>query len=130
MLNRASVAVRGGRAADALPELGRLVRGGVVSPYVGRARATRGAALLATGKPAEAERDFQAALGQGETGVAQLGLGSASFARGQWDQAARLFAEARDAGTGPVADAAGYRLPAVLFHQRKIDAVQQGAPPT
>ena len=129
MLNRAILAVRGGRAADTLPELGRLVNRGVVSPYVGRARATRGAALLATGKPAEAERDFQAALGQGETGVAQLGLGSASFARGQWDQAARLFAEARDAGTGPVADAAGYGLAAVLFNQRKIDEFKQVATP-
>src|SRR6266404_4161379 len=129
MLNRAILAVRGGRAADTLPELGRLVNRGVVSPYVGRARAARGAALLATGKPAEAERDFQAALGQGETGVAQLGLGSASFARGQWDQAARLFAEARDAGTGPVADAAGYGLAAVLFNQRKIDEFKQVATP-
>jgi TolA-binding protein len=129
MLNRAILAVRGGRAADTLPELGRLVNRGVVSPYVGRARATRGAALLATGKPAEAERDFQAALGQGETGVAQLGLGSASFARGQWDQAARQFAEARDAGTGPVADAAGYGLAAVLFNQRKIDEFKQVATP-
>jgi TolA-binding protein len=129
MLNRAILAVRGGRAADTLPELGRLVNRGVVSPYVGRARATHGAALLATGKPAEAERDFQAALGQGETGVAQLGLGSASFARGQWDQAARQFAEARDAGTGPVADAAGYGLAAVLFNQRKIDEFKQVATP-
>jgi tetratricopeptide (TPR) repeat protein len=128
-LNRAILAVRGGRAADTLPELGRLVNRGVVSPYVGRARATRGAALLATGKPAEAERDFQAALGQGETGLAQLGLGSASFARGQWDQAARQFADARDAGAGPVADAAGYGLAAVLFNLRKIDEFKQVATP-
>ena len=128
-LNRAILAVRAGRAADTLPELGRLVNRGVVSPYVGRARATRGAALLATGKPAEAERDFQAALGQGETGLAQLGLGSASFARGQWDQAARQFADARDAGAGPVADAAGYGLAAVLFNLRKIDEFKQVATP-
>jgi len=75
MLNRAILAVRGGRAADALPELGRLVQRGAVSPYVARARVTRGAALLVTGKPADAERDFQAALGLGETGVAYLGMG-------------------------------------------------------
>jgi tetratricopeptide (TPR) repeat protein len=129
MLNRAILAVRGGRAADSLPELTRLVNRGAVSPYVGRARATRGAALLATGKPADAERDFQAALGSGETGLAQLGLGSASFARGQWDQAARQFAEARDAGAGPVADAAGYGLAAVLFNQRKIEEFKQAATP-
>ena len=129
MLNRAILAVRGGRAADTLPELTRLVNRGAVSPYVGRARATRGAALLATGKPADAERDFQAAFGSGETGLAQLGLGSASFARGQWDQAARQFAEARDAGAGPVADAAGYGLAAVLFNQRKIEEFKQAATP-
>jgi TolA-binding protein len=129
MLNRAILAVRGGRAADTLPELTRLVNRGAVSSYVGRARATRGAALLATGKPADAERDFQAALGSGETGLAQLGLGGASFARGQWDQAARQFAEARDAGAGPVADAAGYGLAAVLFNQRKIEEFKQAATP-
>jgi TolA-binding protein len=128
-LNRAILAVRGGRAADTLPELGRLVNRGVVSPYVGRARAARGAALLATGKPVDAERDFQAALGLGETGIAQVGLGSASFARGQWDAAARQFAEARDAGTGPVEAAAGYGLAAVLFNQRKIEEFKQVATP-
>ena len=128
-LNRAILAVRGGRAADALPELGRLVNRGVVSPYVGRARSARGAALLATGKPADAERDFQAALGLGETGIAQVGLGSASFARGQWDAAARRFAEARDADTGPVGVAAGYGLAAVLFNQRKIEEFKQVATP-
>ncbi len=128
-LNRAILAVRGGRAADTLPELGRLVNRGVVSPYVGRARSARGAALLATGKPADAERDFQAALGLGETGIAQVGLGSASFARGQWDAAARQFAEARDAGTGPVEAAAGYGLAAVLFNQRKIEEFKQVATP-
>lgn len=128
-LNRAILAVRGGRAADTLPELGRLVNRGAVSPYVGRARAARGAALLATGKPAEAERDFQAALGLGETGIAQVGLGSASFARGQWDAAARQFGAARDAGTGPVEAAAGYGLAAVLFNQRKIDEFKQVATP-
>jgi tetratricopeptide (TPR) repeat protein len=129
VLNRAILAVRGGRAADTLPELGRLVQRGAVSPYMGRARATRGAALLATGKPAEAERDFQAAVGLGETGLAHLGLGSASFARQQWDPAAREFAEARDAGAGPVAVAASYGLAAVLFNQRKTAEFKQVATP-
>ncbi|HSE06127.1 MAG TPA: tetratricopeptide repeat protein, partial [Methylomirabilota bacterium] len=128
MLNRAILAVRGGRAADALPELGRLVQRGPVSPYVARARVTRGAALLATGKPVEAERDFQAALGLGETGVAQLGLGSVDFARQQWDAAASDFAAARDAG-GAVGAAASYGLAAVLFNQRKTGEFKQVAIP-
>ncbi len=129
MLNRAILAVRGGRSADALPELGRVVNRGAASPYVGRARAARGAALLATGKPADAERDFQSALNLGEAGIAQVGLGAASFAAGQWDQAARRFAEARDAGTGPIDSAASYGLAAVLFNQRKIDDFKRVAAP-
>jgi TolA-binding protein len=128
ILNRAILAVRGGRAADALPELGRLVQRGAVSPYVARARVTRGAALLATGKPADAERDFQAALPLGETGVAYLGMGSADFARRQWDAAARNFAAARDAGGGAAA-AASYGLAAVLFNQRKTGEFKQVATP-
>jgi TolA-binding protein len=129
MLNRAILAVRGGRAADALPELGRLVQRGAVSPYVARARVTRGAALLATGKPADAERDFQAALGLGETGVAHLGMGTADFARQQWDAAVRDFVAARDTGAGPVSTAASYGLAAVLFNQRRIDEFKQAATP-
>ena len=128
-LNRSILSMRAGRGADALPELTRVVNRGAVSPYVGRARAARGAALLATGKPAEAERDFQSALNLGEAGIAQLGLGGASFAAGQWDQAARRFAEARDAGTGPIDAAASYGLAAVLFNQRKIDEFKQVATP-
>jgi TolA-binding protein len=127
-LNRAILAVRGGRAADALPELGRLVQRGSVSPYVGRARATRGAALLATGKPADAERDFQSALSLGETGIAYLGLGSADFARQQWDAAIRDLGNARDAG-GPIGAAASYGLAAVLFNQRKTAEFKQMAAP-
>ncbi len=129
ILNRAILAVRGGRAADALPELGRIVQRGAVSPYVARARVTRGAALLATGKPADAERDFQAALGLGETGVAHLGMGSADFARQQWDAAVRDFVEARDAGAGPVSAAANYALAAVLFNQRRTEEFKQAATP-
>ena len=127
VLNRAILAVRGGRAADALPELGRLVQRGTVSPYVARARVTRGAALLATGKPADAERDFQAALGLGETGVAHLGMGTADFARQQWDGAVRDFVQARDAGAGPVSAAASYGLAAVLFNQRRTEEFKQAA---
>jgi TolA-binding protein len=128
MLNRAILSVRAGRGADALPELGRLVQRGPVSPYVGRARATRGVALLAAGKPAEAERDFQAAVTAGETGVAYLGLGSADFARQQWDAAARDFSNARDAG-GAVTGAANYGIAAVLFNQRKTAEFKQLATP-
>lgn len=127
-LNRAILAVRGGRATDALPELGRLVQRGPVSPYVARARVTRGAALLAIGKPADAERDFQAAQNLGETGVAQLGMGNADFARQQWDGAARDFAAARDAG-GPTAAAGAYGVAAVLFNQRKTAEFKQAATP-
>lgn len=129
MLNRAILAVRGGRAADAMPELSRLVQRGAVSPYAGRARVARGAGLLATGKPAEAARDFQAALSVGETGLAYLGRGSAGLARQQWDAALRDFTEARDASGGAVGTAASYGIAAAYFNQRKIAEFKQVATP-
>jgi TolA-binding protein len=60
--------------------------------------------------------------------VAYLGMGSADFARRQWDAAARNFAAARDAGGGAAA-AASYGLAAVLFNQRKTGEFKQVATP-
>src|SRR4029450_13109608 len=111
-----------------LTEACRRVRRGSLSRYVSRARVTRGAALLATGKPADAERDFQSGLSLGETGVAYLGRGSADLARQQWDAAIRDFTNARDAG-GPVTGAANYGLAAVLLNQRKTAEFTQMATP-
>lgn len=124
-LNRAILALRAGRAADTLGDLGRLVQRAAVSPYVGRMRAARGVALVATGKPGPAERDFQAALSQGDAAVAHLGLGTVAFEGGQWEAAAREYARARDAATGPMTAAAEYGLAAALFNQGKTGDFKQ-----
>lgn len=126
-LDRVILAIRAGQGKDMVSDLSRLISRGSASPYLGRMRLARGVAQLAAGKPDDARGDFRAALGQGEDALAHLGLGSAAFERGQWDDAARQFAEARDAATGPAAAAAEYGLAAVNFNQGKIPEFKQFA---
>jgi tetratricopeptide (TPR) repeat protein len=125
ILNRAVLALNAGRAGDALPELGLLIQRAPLSPYMGRVRLAKGVALLALGRAAEAQPDFQAALGAGEEALAHLGLGVVAFERVEWEAAAREFAEARAAGSGPVAAIADYGLAAAAFNQRKTDEFKQ-----
>ena len=120
-LNRAILAIRAGRGASVLGELTELIRGAPLSPYMGRMRLAHGVVLSATGKDAEAERDFKAAQAQGEGAVANLGLGRVAFERGQWEDAEREFVEARDSGTGAVAASAEYGIAATLWNQGKMD---------
>ena len=120
-LDRAILALRAGRGKEVADDLTRLVQRGSSSAYLGRMRVARGVALLASGKPGDAQRDFRIALGQGEDALARLGLGVLAFARSQWEEAGREFAEARDAASGPAAVAAEYGLAAVNFNQGKTE---------
>ena len=120
-LNRAILAIRAGRGASVLSELSELIRSAPLSPYIGRMRLARGVVLSSTGKAVEAERDFQAAQGQGEGAVASLGLGRVAFEREQWEEAEREFVEARDTGAGAVAASAEYGIAATLWNQGKMD---------
>jgi TolA-binding protein len=120
-LDRAILALRAGRGKEVADDLTRLVQRGSSSAYLGRMRVARGVALLASGKPGDAQRDFRIALGQGEDALARLGLGVLAFARSQWEEAGREFAEARDAASGPAAVAAEYGLAAVTFNQGKTE---------
>jgi TolA-binding protein len=120
-LNRAVLAIRAGRGAAVLGDLSELIRSAPLSSYMGRMRLARGVVLSATGKTAEAERDFKAAQVQGEGALANLGLGRVAFERGQWEDAEREFVEARDAGTGAVAAAAEYGIAATLWNQGKTE---------
>jgi TolA-binding protein len=120
-LNRAILAIRAGRGLAVLGELTELIRSSPLSPYMGRMRLARAVVLSATGKAAEAERDFKAAQAQGEGALANLGLGRIAFERGQWEEAEREFVEARDAGTGAVAAAAEYGIAATLWNQGKTE---------
>ncbi len=127
ILNRAILAINGDRSAEALPELSLLAERVPLSPYIGRVRLARGVALLGMGRPAEAQPDFRAGLGQGDDALAHLGLGVVAFERVEWDGAAREFAEARDAGSGAVAVIAEYGLAASAFNGRKPDVFKRFA---
>lgn len=124
-LNRAILAIRAGHGKDAVSDLGRLTSRGSASPYLGRMRLARGMARLAAGDANDARGDFRAALGQGDDALAHLGLGNVAFARAQWDEAAREYADARNASTGSAAVAAEYGLAAVNFNQGKIAEFKQ-----
>lgn len=115
LLDRAVLALRAGRAPDALRDLRGLESESSMSPYLGPVRAARGAALTAMGQPAEAEAEFRAAMAAGEDDMGHLGLGRIAYDRRQWDEAAREFAAARDGGAGPVSAAAEYGLAATAF---------------
>jgi len=128
-LNRAILAINGGNAANALPELALVADRAPLSPYIGRVRLAKGAALLALGRLTEAQSDFQAALAQGDDVVSRLGLGVVAFARADWDAAAREFTAARDAGSGAVTATAEYGLAAATFNAGKKDQFKQQAPP-
>src|SRR5438445_555518 len=118
-LNRAILLLRAGKGAGTVGDLTTLVRRAPLSPYIGRMRLARAAALMADGKPEEATRELTAALAQGESAVAHLGLGRIAFDRKQWDEAEREFVEARDGGTTPIVAAAEYGIAAGLWNQGK-----------
>src|SRR5262249_59153002 len=77
-------------------------------PLLGRAHAALGATLLATGRPADAAREFAAAQREGVGDLAGLGLGAVALAERRFDDATKSFTEARDQGSAPIAKAAGY----------------------
>ena len=120
-VNRAILALNAGRPTDALSELNRIGVSGSSSPYLGRARAAKGIAFVASKQMVAAEPELKSALGQGDDALCHLGLGVIAFGRGQWDVAGREFAEARDAGAGRIAAAAEYGLAAVALNQGKTD---------
>ncbi len=120
-LNRAILLIGAGRAGTVLPELSRLVERAPLSSYGPRMRVARGIALLTERQSTDAERDFRAAVGQGEDALARLGLGVVALERGQWEEASRQFAEARDAGPGGTVVTAEYGLAAAAFNQRKLE---------
>ncbi|MBI2156806.1 MAG: tetratricopeptide repeat protein, partial [Candidatus Rokubacteria bacterium] len=116
-LNRAILMLRMGEARAAVPELRDWIARAPFPPLLGRAHAALGAALLATGAPAEAQRSFTLAQLEGVGPLAALGLGSVGLLQQQWDAAAGALTEARDGGTPAVAAAAEYGLAVVAFHK-------------
>jgi tetratricopeptide (TPR) repeat protein len=126
-LNRALLMARSGELPAALPELDQWVTRAPFAPLMGRAHLAQGAALLAAGRAAEAGAALTRARQEGEGPMATLGLGAVALVQAQWDLAARLLTEARDAGTTGVAAAADYGLAAVAFHRGKPQELKKAA---
>ncbi len=126
-LNRAILDLRAGRSWEAREEVGALVGRSPLSPFIGRARVALGAALLAQGLAAEAGAEFARAVQQGVGALGHLGAGSTALVLRRWDDAAREFAQARDAGNRPVGEAAEYGLAAVLLNSGKRDEFSKSA---
>ena len=97
-LNQALLALRRGQPAAALPMLREWIARAPFPQLVGRAQAALGAALLATGKPADAAKAFAAASKAGESGIATLGAGAVALAAGRVEEAKKTFTDARNAG--------------------------------
>ena len=99
-------------------------------PLLGRAHIGLGATLLATGRPAEAAREFTAAQREGGADLAGLGLGAVALADRRLDDAAKSFTEARDQGSPAIARAAEYGLAVVAYSlgkHREFRPVAQAA---
>ena len=114
-LNQALLALRRGQPAAALPMLREWIARAPFPQLVGRAQAALGAALLATGKPADAAKACAAASKAGESGIATLGAGAVALAAGRVDEAKKTFTDARNAGPAAVTIAADYGLAAVAY---------------
>src|SRR5437868_6879479 len=74
-----------------------------------------GAALLATARTADAQKEFTEAAKGGEGGLATLGVGAVALATNRLDEAAKTLTDARDAGPAPITAAAEYGLAVVAY---------------
>src|SRR5262249_56164224 len=110
-LNRGILMVRTGDVGAAQPALRDWIRRAPFPPLIGRAQSALGAALLASGRPAEAASAFTQAKTEGVGPLATLGLGVTALAQGQLEPATRQFTEARASGTADAAPGADSRPP-------------------
>src|SRR6266849_2302551 len=126
-LNRAILMVRSREAPAAQPLLRDWISRAPFPPLLGRAHLALAVALLASGKPAEAAREFGAAQREGMGALATLGRASVALVEGKLDDAARSFTEARNEGTAAVAATAAYGLAAVDFQRSAPAAFKTSA---
>jgi tetratricopeptide (TPR) repeat protein len=124
-LNRGILMVRGGNIAGAQQEIGGWLSRNPSQPLAGRARAALGTAFLASGRAAEASREFTHAQSEGVGAFASLGLASAAMVQGRWTEATRDFTEARDSGTAPIARLAEYGLAAAALQRGSAAAFKK-----
>jgi tetratricopeptide (TPR) repeat protein len=119
-LNRGIVMVRAGDAAAARTALNDWLGRAPFPALFGRAHAGLAAASLASGDIAGAQRSLALARKEGLTAFAALGTGAVALRQSRWDEAARAFTEARDAGTPDVVAAAEYGLAVAGFQKGAV----------
>ncbi|MBI1848052.1 MAG: tetratricopeptide repeat protein, partial [Candidatus Rokubacteria bacterium] len=93
-MNRALLMMRGGQSPLAVPLMRDWLKRAPYSPLSPRAHAILGAALLNSGVPAEAGKEFTLARGEGLGALAGLGLGAVAPVEGRLDEATRELNEA------------------------------------
>ncbi len=119
-LNRGIVMVRAGEAAAAKIALNDWLGRAPFPALFGRAHAALGAAALASGDLASAQRSLALARREGLAAFASLGTGALALRQNRWDDAAKAFTEARDAGTPDIVAAADYGMAVAGFHKGAV----------
>lgn len=119
-LNRALLMLHAGQAERAQGALREWLARSPFPALVGRGYAALGAAMLATGRTADARRELARARREGATDLAALGLGATAIVDKRWDEAQREFDAARETGTAPVVKAADYGRAVVAFHRGSV----------
>jgi tetratricopeptide (TPR) repeat protein len=119
-LNRGIAMVRAGEAAAAKTALNDWLGRAPFPALFGRAHAALGAASLASGDIAGAQRSLALARREGLAAFASLGAGAIALRQNRWDEAAKAFTEARDAGTPDIVAAADYGMAVAGFHKGAV----------
>ncbi len=107
-INRAILLVRTGDAAGAKAALADWLKRAPFPALAGRAHAALAAALLDAGDVGGAQKELARAQKEGLGAFATLGAGAIALRERRWDDAIRLFDDARDAGTPDIVAAAEY----------------------
>jgi tetratricopeptide (TPR) repeat protein len=116
-LNRAILMVRTGQASAAQRDLRDWITRAPFPLLLGRAHAALATALLSTGRRAEAAKELELARQEGFTEFATLGLGVVALGDERWDDARKLFTDARDTGPTLYRPIVDYALAALAFHR-------------
>ena len=119
-LNRGIVMLRAGEAAAAKTALNDWLGRAPFPALFGRAHAALGAAALASGDIANAQRSLALARREGLAAFASLGTGAIALRQNRWDEAAKAFTDARDAGTPDIVAAADYGMAVAAFHKGAV----------
>jgi tetratricopeptide (TPR) repeat protein len=119
-INRAILLVRTGESAAGKAALTDWLGRAPFPALFGRAHAALAVAMLDTGDSAGAQRELALAQKDGLGAFANVGAGVLALEQKRWEEAAKRFEEARDAGTPDVVAAAEYGIAVAGLGQGKL----------